>query len=93
MNKETISIKCYRQDTRDINTYPQKYGTKISQVYIISSNDAAFIKFGLGLVCITLNVLSKTDCEKHMPRNKRIRNFVNMNEGIHYAQKIITIYS
>lgn len=56
---------------------------------MISSNDAAFIKFGPGLVCITPNVLSKID--KYMPRNKGIRNFVNMNEGIRYAQKNIKI--
>lgn len=50
-------------------------------------NNAAFIKVGLGRVCITLNVLSKIDCEKYMPRNKRIRNFVNMDEGVHHATK------
>lgn len=52
---------------------------------MISSNDAAFIKFGPGLVCITANILSKIDI--YMPRNKRICDFVNMNEGIRYAQK------
>lgn len=41
--KRTISIKCYRQYTRDINTYHKNYRTKINQVYIRSSNDAAFI--------------------------------------------------
>lgn len=50
-------------------------------------NDAAFIKVGLGRVCITLNVLSKIDCEKYMPRNKRIRHFVHMDEGVRYATK------
>lgn len=29
MNKGTISIKLYRQDTRDINIYHKEYGTKI----------------------------------------------------------------
>lgn len=57
-------------------------------------NDAAFLKVGLGRVCITLNVLSKIDCEKYIPRNKRKRNFVNMDEGVRYTKKqIITRYS
>lgn len=69
---------------RDINIYHKKIRNKDKSSVHDKLERCSLYQICPGLVCITPNVLSKID--KYMPRNKRIRHFVNMNEGIRYAQ-------